>query len=170
MEQNQPGSDCDTGIGSDSDSDSVVCPHFTGQAEEGELLDLDNLNLTLVQGCSSTLETGGLQRDQFVMPVKLHKKWYGLLPNQDRPAGSVYFWHCDSAKLKSAYSRIARASRLTTPALTSHTLSQETLRRWEKAACESSYVCNQAARITRCLNKGKLAGKVDTATESYSTL
>ena len=41
VEVNQPGSDSDMDASSDSDSDSVVPPHFTGQAEEGELSDLD---------------------------------------------------------------------------------------------------------------------------------
>ena len=59
----------------------------------------DSLNLTLVQGYQfRSSETGGLQRDQFVKPSKSHAKWYGLHPNQDRPASSVSFWHCDSAK------------------------------------------------------------------------
>ena len=61
--------------------------------------------------------------------------------------------HCDSAKLNSAYSRIARSSGLTSPASTSRTLSQDTLRHWENTARESTYVCNQAAGLSRCLNK-----------------
>ena len=63
------------------------------------------------------------------------------------------FWHCDYAKLNSAYSRIARSSGLTSPAPSSRTLSQDTLRRWEKAARESTYICNQADRQSRCLSK-----------------
>ena len=99
---------------------------------------MDSLNLTLVQGYPSrSSETGGLQRDQFVKPAKSHTEWYWLHPNQDRLAGSLS-WHCDSAKLNSEYSRIARASGLTKPALTSHTISQDTLRMWEKAAHKSS--------------------------------
>ena len=245
---------------SDSDSNSVVCPHFIGQAEEGELSDLDqdvsvtdndkaiseeqnyrhhawhtflhgldthsgyefcyfhcfhpftapkqqpvgkislnlptddwlcckrdSLNLTFVQGYTSrSSETGGLQRDQFVKLAKSHAKWYELHPN--RSAGSVYFWHCDSGKLNSAYSRIGRGSGLTTLAPTSRTISPDTLRRWEKAVCESSYDCNQADGLGRCPSKvqqgmqsqlrviqsenpkGKSAGKVGTATEEHSTL
>ena len=56
------------------------------------------LNRTLTQGYLSTSsETGGLQRDQFVKHSKSHPKWYGLHANQDRPTGSILFWHCDSA-------------------------------------------------------------------------
>ena len=76
---------------------------------------MDSLNLTLVQGYPSrSSEVGGLQRDRFVRLAKSHVKWYGLHPNQDRPAGSVSFLQGDSAKLNSAFSRIARASGLYT--------------------------------------------------------
>ena len=112
--------------------------------------EMDGLNLTLTQGYPSrSSETGGLQRDQFVKHSKSHAKWYWLHPNKDRLAGSVSFWHCYSAKLNSAYSWIARSCGLTSPAPTSRTLSHETLRRWEKAARESTYVCNQAAGLRR---------------------
>ena len=53
---------------------------------------MDGLNLTLTQGCPSrSSEAGGLQRDQFVKHSKSHAKWYGLHPNQGRPASSVSF-------------------------------------------------------------------------------
>ena len=111
---------------------------------------MDDLNLILTQGYPSrSSETGGLQRDQFVKHSKSHAKWYGLHPNQDRLASSVSFWHCDSAKLNNAYSQIARSSGLTSTAPTSLTFSQDTLRHWVKAARESTYVCNQAAILSR---------------------
>ena len=103
--------------------------------------------------CPEVQEIGGLQRDQFVKPAKSHAKWDGLHPNQDRPAVSVSYWHFDSDKLNSAYSRIARSSLLTTPAWTSRTISQDTLRKWVKAARESTYVCNLVAGLSRCLSK-----------------
>ena len=115
---------------------------------------MDSLNLTNTQGYPSiSSEAQGLQRDQFVKHNKSHTKWYGLHPNQDRPASSVSFWHCDSAKLNNAYSWIAKSSQLASPAPTSRTLSQDTLRCWEKAARESTYICNQAAGLSRCLSK-----------------
>ena len=104
---------------------------------------------------------------------KSHTKWYRLHPNQDRLASSVTFWHCDSAKLNSAYSRIARSSGLTSPAPSSRTL---------------SHACNQAAGLSRCLSKvqqgtqtqllilqceqakAKSAGKVGTAIEELQYL
>ena len=89
---------------------------------------MDSLNLILVQGYpSKSSETVDLQRDQFVTPSKYHAKLYGLHPSQARPAGLVSFWHCDSAKLNSAYTRIARLSGFTTPAPTSRLLSQDTM-------------------------------------------
>ena len=86
-------------------------------------------------------------------PAKSQVKWYGLHPSQDKPAGSVTFWHCDVTKLNSSYSRIARSSALTSPAPPSRTISQDTLRRWEKSAREATYVCNQSAGLSRCINK-----------------
>ena len=58
---------------------------------------MDNFNL--VQGYPSRSSETGC----FVKPVKSQTNWYGLHPNQDRPARSVSFWHCDSAKLNSSY-------------------------------------------------------------------
>ena len=47
---------------------------------------MDRLNLTLVHGYPSrSSEAGGLQRDQFIKPVKSKVKWYGLHPSQDKP-------------------------------------------------------------------------------------
>ena len=46
--------------------------------------------------------------------------------------------------LKSAYSRIARQSGLSSTPLVSRTISQETVRKWKKAAKESSSISNQA--------------------------
>ena len=82
---------------------------------------MDGLNLTLTQGYpSKSSETGVLQRAQFVKHSK--SQWYRLHPNQDRPASAVSFSHCDSAKLNSTCSQIARSSELTSLAPTSRTL------------------------------------------------
>ena len=111
-------------------------------------------------------------------PSKSQVKWYGLHPSQDRPSPGIV-----TARLNSTYSRIARSSGLTLPAPVSHPISQDTLRRWEKSACEATYICNQAAGFNRCLlkvqqgmssqlkviqgehSKGKSADKVAGATE-----
>ena len=113
---------------------------------------MDRLNLTLVQGYPSrSSEAGGLQRDQFVKHGKSQGKWYGLHPSRDKPAGTVSFWHSESAKLNSTYSRVARSSGLTSPAPSSRTISQDTLRRWEKNAREATCICSQAAGLSRCV-------------------
>ena len=63
---------------------------------------MDRLNLTFVQSYPSrSSEAGGLQRDQFVKHGKSQGKWYGLHPSQDKPAGTVSFWHSEAAKLNS---------------------------------------------------------------------
>ena len=150
---------------------------------------MDRLNLTLVQGYPSrSSEAGGLQRDQFVKHSKLQGKWYGLHPSQDKPAGTVSFWHSEAAKLNSTYSRVARPGGLTSPAPSSRSISQDTLRRWEKSAWEATYICNQAAGLSCCLSKvqqnmtsqlkilqaehskGKSADKVGGATEELQYL
>ena len=78
---------------------------------------MDRLNVTLIHGYPSrSSEAGGLQRDQFVKLAKSQVKWYRLHPSQDKPAGSVSFWHSEAAKLNSTYSRVARSSGLTSPA------------------------------------------------------
>ena len=83
---------------------------------------------------------------------------------------------------------MARPSGLTSPAPSSRSISQDTLRRWEKSAREATYICNQAAGLSRCLNKvqqnmtsqlkilqsehskGKSADKVGGATEELQYL
>ena len=115
---------------------------------------MDNLNLTLMEGYpSSASEAGGLQKDQFVKAGRSQSKWYGFHPSTDKAADTVSSWGNKSAKLISSYSGIAHSSGLSTPAPTSHPLTQDTLRRWEKLARKSSYICNQVAGFSRCLSK-----------------
>ena len=69
-----------------------------------------------------------------------------------RPGKSVNSWPNDAAKLNSAFPRICK------PAVAnSHPpgrpIAQDTLRKWEKAAMETSYVCNQSAGFNRCITK-----------------
>ena len=110
---------------------------------------MDKLNVTLVEGYPSA---GGLQKDQFVKVGKSPSKWYGLHPSTDKTADTVS-WENELVKLNSSYNRIARSSGLSTPAPASHPLSQDTLKRWEKLARESSYICNRAASFSCCLSK-----------------
>ena len=115
---------------------------------------MDKLNVTLVEGYSSRAsEAGGLQKDQYVKVGKSQSKWYRLHPSTHKTADTVFFWGNESVKLTSSYSRIARSSGLSTPAPASRPPSQDTLRRWEKSARESSYICNQVASFSRCFSK-----------------
>ena len=69
----------------------------------------------------------------------------------------------------------------------SRPISQENLRKWERSACESTVICNHAARFNRCLlkiqenmnnqlkavkveSKGKTAAKVSSAVDELQFL
>ena len=112
-----------------------------------------NLMLPKWKGtCQRASETGGLQKEQFVKVSKSQSKWYGLHPSTDKTADTVS-WGYESVKLNSSYSRIACSSGLSTPTPASDPLSQDTLRRWEKLAHESSYIGKQAASFSCRLSK-----------------
>ena len=115
---------------------------------------MKKLNMTLVEGYSSRAsEDGGLQKDQLVKVGKSQAKWYELHPSKPMSADFVPSWGSELVKQNSSYSRIAWLSGLSTPAPASHPISQDTLRRWEKSAHESTSICNQAAGFSRCLSK-----------------
>ena len=70
---------------------------------------------------------------------------------KDSASTTVCNWSPESAKLNSTFSRVARRSLPSAPA--SRTISQDTLRRWERAFREQSVMCNQDAGLSRCLMK-----------------
>ena len=93
---------------------------------------------------------------QYVSCPKSQSRWYGIHPSQPkdptRPGKYVNIWPNDAAKINSAFPRIAKQNVPNTqPAV--RQLSQDTVRKWEKAAKESSYICNQAAGFNRCITK-----------------
>ena len=104
---------------------------------------------------SHSSEAGGLLKDQFVQPARSQQKWYGLVsdPQKVSSGKSVSSWNTDSSKVNSTYSRIARAAGIASTPPPSRQISQDNLRRWEKAAREASTMCNQAAAFNRCLYK-----------------
>ena len=151
------------------------------------------LNMTLTEVYSSrSSEAGGLLKDQFVRPPKSQAKWYNFAPNpqkSDQEASqTVTAWNTDVSKVNSSYSRIAKAVGIASTPPASRQISQDNLRRWEKAAREASTTCNQAAAFNRCLykvqenmqvelkaikselSKGKSAGKMSRATEELPFL
>ena len=112
----------------------------------------ERLSVTVAEGYPSrNTETDGLLRDQFVKPPR-SSKWYDMhTDKKDSASTTVCDWSPEPAKLNSTFSRVARRSLPSGPA--SHTFSQDTLGRWERAFREQSVMCNQAAGLSRCLTK-----------------
>ena len=118
---------------------------------------LETLNLVLIEGYpSKSSDPGGLHVDQFLRPPKSQSRWYGIHPAEPtdptRPGKSVNSWPNDAAKINSSFPRISTISSAS-PQPPCRPLSQDTMRKWEKAAKESSYICNQSAGFNRCITK-----------------
>ena len=125
-------------------------------ADEWLYRKMGKLNLRLVEGFPSrSSEAGGLLKDQFVWPGRSQQKWYGFVSDRQKSTTSktVLSWNTDASKVNSTYSHIARAAGIASTHPASHQISQDNLRRWEKAAREASTICNQAAAFNRCLYK-----------------
>ena len=94
--------------------------------------------------------------DRYLQPPKSQNRWYGLHPAEPkditRPGRYVTTWPNDAAKLNSAFARISKPS-ATSSQPPSRPIAQDTLRKWEKAAKETSYICNQSAGFNRCITK-----------------
>ena len=149
---------------------------------------LAKLNLTLVEGYPSRgSEAGGLAKDVFLRPARTQSKWYGLHSDPKAESSQISSWNIDASKLNSSYSRRAKYTGLSSTPPASHRISQETLRRWERSARETSVICNQAASFNRCLfkiqqnmkdqlkilkaeNKGKGSSKASAAAEELTYL
>ena len=112
----------------------------------------EKLNITLQEGYPTrNSETLGLSKDQFIKPPKT-LKWYGMHSDKkDSSRSKVYTWTSEPARWNSSFPRIAGRSLPSAPA--SHPVSQDTLRKWEWAARDQTYMCNQAAVFSRCLTK-----------------
>ena len=112
----------------------------------------EKLNITVQEGYpSQASETAGLVRDQFVKPPRT-LKWYDMYADKkDFSRSKVFSWTNQPARLNSSFPRIANRSLPSAPA--SRPVSQDTLRKWERAARDQSYMCNQAASFSRCLTK-----------------
>ena len=117
--------------------------------------EMSRLNLTLVQGYPTcTSEAGGLLKDQYVCPPKSQGKWYGFQANPKKDSDqTISSWHTGSSRLNSTYLSIARQAGIASSPPMSRPISQQSLRKWERSACESTVICNQAARLNRCLLK-----------------
>ena len=116
---------------------------------------LERLNLTVAEGYPSrSQDSAGLKRDQFIKVPKSQEKWYKmhlLKPEGPQcPGRSVFNWRNSEAKVNSQFPRITRASAYPSTGPPSRPIAQESLRRWERAACEDSYIVNHAAGFSRC--------------------
>ena len=108
--------------------------------------------MTLQEGYPTrNTETAGLSKDQFIKSPRT-LKWYGMhSEKKDFSQSKVYTWTSEPARLNSSFPRIAGRSLPSAPA--SQPVSQDTLRKWERAARDQTYMCNQAAAFSRCLTK-----------------
>ena len=157
-------------------------------AEDWLCRKLAKLNVTLVEGYPSRgSEAGGLAKDVFLRPARTQSKWYGLHTDPKAESSQISSWNIDVSKLNSSYGRIAKYTGLSSTPPASRRISQETLRRWERSARETSVICNQAASFNRCLfkvqqnmkdqlkilkaeNKGKGSSKASAAAEELTYL
>ena len=116
----------------------------------------EKMNLNAASGYPSpTMESTPLARDQFLRFNTGSGKWYAIHPpqSQETPgSGRVMFWPYQAAKLNAAFNRVARVDVQRRPP-TSRPIPQEVLRKWERTARNNTYICNQAANITRGINK-----------------
>ena len=116
---------------------------------------LERLKLTVAEGYPSrSQDSAGLERDQFIKVPKSQEKWYKMhllkSGGPHRPGRSVFNWRNTEAKVNSQFPRITRASAYPSTGPPSRPVAQESLRRWERAAKEDSYIINHAAGFSRC--------------------
>ena len=116
---------------------------------------LERLNLTVAEGYPSrSQDSAGLKRDQFIKVPKSQSKWYTM--HLLKPEGlhrrgcSVFNWRNTESKVNSQFPRITRVSAYPSTGPPLRPISQESLRRWERAAREDSYIINHAAGFSRC--------------------
>ena len=108
-----------------------------------------DLNHTTLSGYhSKSMEGGGFQSDQFLKPPKSQVRSHDIHnlpdPATARPGRSVHYWSSDASKLNSRVAKLSGTSSVHPPC---RPLLQETVRKWERAARETSYICN------RCVTK-----------------
>ena len=122
---------------------------------------LENMNLVLLEGYpSKSSEPGGLQPPgndgTGNEKPKSQSRRYGIQPAEPkdptRPSKYANSWPNDAAKINSAFSRIAKPN-IANSQPSARQISQDTTRKWEKGAKESSYICNQSAGFNRCITK-----------------
>ena len=112
---------------------------------------MSSLNLTITEGYPTrNTDNTGLLRDQFIQTLR-SSRWYGIHAEKDSESSTVRTCSPDPAKLNHSFSRVARRNIPTAPP--SRALSQDLLRRSERAAREQTIMWNQAAGLSRCLTR-----------------
>ena len=116
---------------------------------------LQKPNLMAVEGYPSRLQdSAGLKRDQFIKVPKSQSKWYTMhLLKPDGPhrlGRSVFNWRYTEAKVNFQFPRITKASAYPSTGPSCRPILQESLRRWERAVRDYSYIINHTAGFSRC--------------------
>ena len=73
-------------------------------------------------------------------------------PVDNHPRKVVKYWSNNVPTLNSSFSCTSKPSLLTVTPPLRH-VAQDTLRKWDKALCKGTYVCNQAAGFNCCITK-----------------
>ena len=96
---------------------------------------MSSLNLTIREGYPTrNTDNTGFLRDQFIKTPR-SSRWHGMHAEKDNESSTVRTWSPDPAKLNHSFSRVARRNMPT--ARPSRALSQDLLRRCERAARET---------------------------------
>ena len=112
---------------------------------------MSSLDLTIKEGYPTrNTDNTGLLTDQFIKTPR-PSRWYGMHAEKDNESSTVRTWSPDPAKLNHSFSRVARRNMPSAPS--SRILSQDLLRRWERAAREQTIMSNQATGLSRCLTR-----------------
>ena len=99
---------------------------------------MSKLNLAITEGYPTrNTDNVGLLRDRFIKPPR-SSRWYGMHAEKYSESSTVRTWSMDTTKLNHSFSRA---------------FSQDLLKCWERAACEQTIMCNQAAGLSRCLTR-----------------
>ena len=113
------------------------------------------MNSTVSKGYpGSSSEPAPLGRDQYFRHAAIGR-WYDVFcPEEDQiPKDKIVkFWSKEQLRLNTQLPRILKAGAWSKPPH-ARPLSQDTVKRWEKAARADSYVVNKAAALSRCLIK-----------------
>ena len=113
---------------------------------------MDSLNLAVAQGYpSKASDSAGLTTNRFLKNPT--SRWYDMWADPSKVAeDKATIWSNKFSRLNRTFSRISKAS-FASKHPSSLPIAQENLRRWEEKARQGTFLCNQAAGLSRCLRK-----------------